>query len=162
MMLLASSWWWENGHCLTLANKPRTQNYKGKNQDFLVLIEERCWTAGKNSDNQVSSRRQKGKARKSLCYKGKDKERVGGGRGVCPRGKRRQHVRQRTTPNESRALSSYQTYRSSRISNGQNMTQVGVPIRLLHEGEGHIVSIELRNGIDALEIAIIPPVSLIC
>ena len=42
------------------------------------------------------------------------------------------------------------------------MTQVGVPIRLLHEGEGHIVSIELRNGIDALEIAIIPPVSLIC
>lgn len=33
------------------------------------------------------------------------------------------------------------------------MTQVGVPIRLLHEGEGHIVSIELRNGMDALEIA---------
>mmetsp|Transcript_28796 Transcript_28796/g.58842 ORF Transcript_28796/g.58842 Transcript_28796/m.58842 type:complete len:117 (-) Transcript_28796:247-597(-) len=25
-------------------------------------------------------------------------------------------------------------------------TQVGVPIRLLHEGEGHMVSVEIKNG----------------
>jgi len=24
--------------------------------------------------------------------------------------------------------------------------QVGVPIRLLHEGEGHVISVELKNG----------------
>ena len=28
----------------------------------------------------------------------------------------------------------------------RNETQVGVPIKLLHEGEGHMVTIELRNG----------------